>query len=65
MDKPTNGYYVTINKLVSGAIIKIMGPYESLLQAEKVERKHYMTMHENYYTYSAWFGPDIEPVEEA
>ena len=65
MDKPTNGYYATINKWSNGEIVKIMGPYKTMQKAESVGRGMEINLHDNYYTYSEWFGPDIEPTEQS
>ena len=64
MDKPTNGYYVTIVKFDSNTIVKAIGPYTSIRQADKADDGVNRNLnHVDYYTNTAWFGPDIEPTE--
>jgi hypothetical protein len=60
-DKAENGYYVLI-KSYSGGIVKTLGPYQSISQADRAERGVERNLnHADYYTISAWFGPDPEP----
>ena len=63
MKKPTNGYYVLIQKWDDGSIVLTMGPFKSINHADKVEGG-LENLDEDYYTFSAWFGPDREPVED-
>ena len=69
MERPNNGYYLLIQKAEGKGtnfdeIVKIFGPYKSMWKVERVEGGVEINMnHEDYYTYGAWFGPDIEPID--
>ncbi len=62
MDKPTNGYYVLIKRYHDDEILKVMGPYNSMHKTDKIECGVSINLHEDYCTYGAWFGPDLEPL---
>ena len=70
MERPSNGYYLLIQKsegkgTMDDEIVKIFGPMKSMWKVEKVEGGVDINLnHEDYYTYGAWFGPDIEPTPE-
>jgi len=69
MKRPKNGYYLLIQKAEGKGtnedeIVKIFGPFKSMWKLGKVEVGANINInHEDYYTYGAWFGPDIEPTE--
>ena len=62
MDKPTNGYFITLSDIKTDALVHVIGPIDNGWKADRAcDGVSLQTDLDKYIVDWAWFGPDPEP----
>ena len=63
---PRNGFFVTVTNCNTGNRLELHGPFDSANEAEaaSIDHANENERHDFCVVDFAWYGPDIEPVEQ-